>query len=374
MIFTNINGCGRFRRYFVIFTISLMASVLTTSRSAAQGLPKTDLPVVWVLSTGGTIAGRGSSSTDLSNYQPGTLLGEDLVRAVPEIARVANVKVEQIVNVNSSDITIANWLTLANRINAIFATDPKVAGIVVTHGTNTLEETAYFLNLTVKYDKPVVLVGSMRPATAISADGPLNLLNAIRTASSPDARGKGALIVMNEEINGARDVTKTNTYRVETFRAPELGYLGYVDEDKVTFYRTSTKRHTVNTEFDVSGLTELPKVDIVYSYIQPSPQIIQAVVSAGDKGIVFAGTGAGNISSFERDALKQVLSLPPESRPILVRASRVGNGRVIAREEYDRMGMIPADTLNAQKARILLMLALTKTRDSNQIKRIFSEY
>ncbi len=355
--------------------IAVLAILLcSSSGSAAQDATKTELPLVWVFSTGGTIAGQGTSSTDLSNYKSGSLLGEDLVTAVPEIKKVANVKVEQIVNLNSSDITIGNWITLANRINSVFANDPKVAGVVVTHGTNTLEETAYFLNLTVKYDRPVVLVGSMRPATAISADGPLNLLNAIRTAASPEARGKGALIVMNEEINGARDVTKTNTYRVETFRAPELGYLGYVDDDKISFYRTSTKRHTVNSEFDVSGLTELPKVDIVYSYIQPNPAIIQALVASGDKGIVFAGTGAGSISSFEKAALKQVLSLPAESRPILVRSSRVGNGRVIAREEFDVLGMIPADTLNAQKARILLMLALTKTRDSNQIKRMFADY
>jgi len=353
--------------------MKFIASLLIAG-ALAQTAPKTQLPVVWVLSTGGTIAGQGSSSTDLSNYQPGTLRGEDLVKAVPEIRNVADVKVEQVANVNSSDLTIANWLTLANRINGIFAGDSKVAGVVVTHGTNTLEETAFFLNLTVKSDKPVVVVGAMRPATAISADGPLNLLNAIRTAAAPEARGKGALVVMNDEINGARDVTKTNTYRVETFRAPELGYLGYVDEDKISFYRTSTKRHTANSEFDVRGLTALPKVDIVYSYIQPSPEIVHALIGSGDKGIVFAGTGAENISSFEKDPLKEVLSLPAESRPILIRASRAGNGRVNPRDEYDQMGMIPADNLNAQKARILLMLALTVTKDPNQIKRIFSEY
>ena len=374
MDFMTTSTALRLRWYVRILAIFFATGSVNVAFAAAQDLPKTELPMVWVLSTGGTIAGQGSSSTDLSNYKSGSLLGEDLLKAVPEIKRVANVRVEQIANVSSSDITIGNWLTLANRINAIFASDPKAAGVVVTHGTNTLEETAYFLNLTVKYDRPVVLVGSMRPATAISADGPLNLLNAIRTASSPDARGKGALIVMNDEINGARDVTKTNTYRVETFRSPELGYLGYVDEDKISFYRTSTKRHTLNSEFDVSGLTQLPKVDIVYSYIEPSTEIVHALVSSGDKGMVFAGTGAGSISSFEKEALKQVLALPAESRPILVRSSRVGNGRVIGRDEYDKMGMIPADTLNAQKARILLMLALTRTRDINQIKRMFAEY
>jgi hypothetical protein len=187
---------------------------------------------------------------------PAQFLGKTSVKAVPEIKQYANVKVEQIINVRSPDIKLENLLTLANGINNIFAKDPSVAGVVVTHGTNTLEETAYFLNLTVKHDRPVVLVGSMRPATAISADGPLNLLNAVRTAASQEARGKGVLVVMNDEINGARDVTKTNTYRVETFRSPELGYLGYVDEDKVSFYRTSTKRHTEKSEFDVSNITE----------------------------------------------------------------------------------------------------------------------
>jgi len=344
---------------------------------AAPGVAQTPgaatLPLVWVLSTGGTISARGSSPTDLSNYRTGALLGEELVRAVPEISQVATVKVEQIVNVGSPDITTDNWLTIARRINAIFA-DPNVAGVVVTHGTNTLEETAYFLNLTVKSDRPVVLVGSMRPSTAISADGPLNLLNAIRTATSGEAKGKGVLIVLNDEINGARDATKTNTFRVETFRSPELGLLGYVDEDKVSFYRSSTKRHTIASEFDVSDVKRLPTVDIAYSYVEPGTGVLQAMVAGGAQGIVFAGTGAGSLSSFEKAALKPILSLPQQSRPVLVRASRVGNGRVLASEEYNAMGMIPADNLNPQKARILLMLALTKTRDPKEIQRIFSQY
>ena len=341
---------------------------------SAQEPDTSDLPLVWVLATGGTISSRGASSTSLAEYKVGAFLGDELVNAVPEIKQYANVKVEQFVNVASTDFTLENWIKLANRIDAIFAGDSRVAGVVVTHGTNTLEETAYFLNLTVKHDRPVVLMGAMRPATAISADGPLNLLNAIRTASSPEARGKGVLIVLNDEINAARDVTKTNTYRVETFRAPELGFLGYVDADKVSFYRDSTKRHTVNSEFDVSGVREFPKVDIVYSYVQPSPVMIEALVASGVRGIVFAGTGAGLISSFEKSALRAALSLPQQSRPIFVRSNRVGNGRVLPRDEYDAMGMIPADNLNPQKARILLMLALTKTSDPNEIKRMFSEY
>jgi L-asparaginase len=357
-------------RTAIVAALALFACVAPAS---AQGVSR-ELPLVWVLSTGGTIAGQGSSATDFSNYKSGALLGEQLVNAVPQIKQVATVKVDQIANVSSSDLTLDHWLTLANRINKIYAEDSKVAGVVITHGTNTLEETAYFLNLTVRSDKPVVLVGSMRPATAISADGPLNLLNAIRTAIAPESRGKGALIVMNDEINGARDTTKTNTLRVETFRAPELGLLGYVDEDKVSFYRASTRRHTLNSEFDISRITRLPKVEILYSYVEPDGALIQALVASGVKGIVFAGTGAGNVSSFERAALKPAANLPAQSRPVLVRSSRVGNGRVAGREEFDALGMIPADTLNPQKARILLMLALTKTSDLGEIQRMFAEY
>jgi L-asparaginase len=352
--------------------VALVCSWAAPSR--AQEARGRDLPTVWVLATGGTISGKGSSPTDLSNYKAGSLLGEEIVGSVPEVRRIANVKVEQIANISSPDITFDNWLTVANRINTIFTTDPKVAGVVITHGTSTIEETGYFLNLTVKSDRPVVLVGAMRPATAISADGPLNLLNAVRTAISPDARGKGVLIVMNDEINAARDVTKTNTYRVETFRAPELGLLGYVDEDKVSFYRAPTRRHTVHSEFDVTGIKDFPKVEIVYSYIQPSPVVIQSLVKSGVRGLVFAGTGAGGLSSAEKGALTPVLDLPAASRPVLVRSSRVGNGRVITSNVYDQMGMIPADNLSPQKARILLMLALTKTTDLKEIGRMFAEY
>jgi L-asparaginase len=360
------------RRVFVsLVLVSVLPSV---APCAAQGASGPVLPLVWVLSTGGTIAGTGPSSTSLAEYTAGALLGADLVNAVPEIRQHAAVKVDQIVNVASPDLTFDNWIALANRINRIFADDPSVSGIVITHGTNTLEETAYFLNLTVKSDRPVVLVGSQRPATALSADGPLNLLNAVRTAASAEARGKGVLVVMNEEINGARDVTKTNTFRVEAFRAPELGFLGYVDADRVSFYRASTRRHTARSEFDVSGIAAFPKVEIVYSYIQPDPAVIGALVASGAKGLVFAGTGAGLISETEKAALKPVLSLPRDARPVLVRSSRVGNGRVVGRDEYDRMGMIPADTLSPQKARILLMLALTRTRDLKDIRRMFAEY
>jgi L-asparaginase len=186
--------------------------------------------------------------------------------------------------------------------------------------------------------------------------------------------GKGALVVLNDEINAARDVTKTNTYRVETFRAHELGLLGYVDADAITFYRAPTKRHTTQSEFDVRGRTSLPPVEILYSYVQPSTAFAAAAVSSGAQGIVFAGTGAGLISTAERDSLKPILSMPTATRPVLVRSTRTGNGRVIALPDYDTLGMIPADNLSPQKARILLMLALTKTRDLGEIRRIFAEY
>ena len=349
-------------------------ALMMISPSFAQAQPAKQLPTVVVLSTGGTIAGKGGSSTALSEYKSGSIMGEELVSAVPEIKQYANVRVEQVVNVGSPDITIADWLRIANRINAIFAEDANVAGVVITHGTNTLEETAYFLNLTVKSDKPVVLVGSMRPATAISADGPLNLLNAVKTAMAPEARGKGALIVMNDEINGARDTTKTNTLRVETFKSPELGLLGYVDEDRVSFYRAPTRRHTLNTEFDVAALAQFPKVSILYSYVEPDASLIQAAVKNGARGIVLAGSGNGALSNFEEAVLKEVMALPAASRPVIVRSSRVGNGRVTPTAEYDAMGIIPSDTLNPQKARILLMLALTKTGDVKEIRRIFAEY
>jgi len=353
-----------------VLVLGMLICGMTGGQEAAAAAA--ELPLVVVLSTGGTIAGRGGSSTSLSEYKAGQILGEQLVEAVPEIKQYANVRVEQVVNIGSTNLTTAVWLKLAQRINEIFSTDAKVAGIVITHGTNTLEETAYFLNLTVKHDKPVVLVGAQRPATAISADGPLNLLNAIRTAGSSEARGKGALIVMNDEINGARDVTKSNTYRAEAFRSGELGFLGYVDADKVTFYRASTKRHTARSEFDVSGLTNLPKVEILYSYLEAGTAPIKALGDAGVGGIVVAGTGAGGMSDPERAAIKALG--PIATRPVVVRSNRTGNGRVISRKDYDAEGMVAGDNLNPQKCRILLMLALTKTRDLTEIRRMFGEY
>ncbi len=356
----------RIAAWHLLACVLCVAPASALAQSASAGLPW-----VVVLSTGGTIAGRGDSTTSLTEYKSGSLLGSALVDAVPEIKQYAQVRVEQIANLGSTNINTAIWLKLAARINAIYSEEPNVAGVVVTHGTNTLEETAYFLHLTVRHDRPVVLVGSQRPATAISADGPLNLLNAIRVAATPAARGKGALVVMNEAINGARDVTKSNTYRVEAFRSGELGYLGFVDSDEVTFYRTSTKRHTAHTEFDVSQLTSLPQVEILYAYAEPGVEAIKAV-GAVAQGMVFVGTGAGGLSDLERAAVKTLG--PIDKRAVIVRSNRTGNGRVIARKEYDAEGMVAGDNLNPQKARVLLMLALTKTRDLADIRRMFRDY
>ena len=333
------------------------------------------LPLVVVLATGGTIAGRGGSTMSLSEYKAGTVLGEELIDAVPEVQQFARVRVEQITNVASPNIGTAVWCTLAARINAIFEQDTEARGIVITHGTSTLEETAYFLNLTVRHDRPVVLVGAQRPASALSTDGPLNLVNAVRTAASPDSRGRGVLVMLNDEINAAREVTKSNTYRVETFRSGELGFLGYVDPDKVAYYRRPEKRHTVDSEFDLKAIGALPMVDILYVYAQTNNVIlIDALILAGVRGIVFAGTGAGGMSDAEKEAVRNIVSRESGLKPVFVRSTRTGNGRVFGRTEYDALGMIPADNLNPQKARILLMLALAKTSDLQEIRRMFSQY
>ncbi len=361
------------RRLLPSIVVLVIAALVATPRSVlAQTPPAATLPLVWVLATGGTISGKGPSSTSLADYKAGALTGEELVAGVPELAQVARVRVEQIANISSTDITTAHWLMLAARINAIFDADPTVAGVVLTHGTNTIEETAYFLNLTVKHDRPVVVVGSMRPASAISADGPLNLYNAVRVAASKEAVGKGTLVVLNDEINAARDVTKTNTYRVETFKSNELGLLGYVDADGVALYRAPLKRHTTRSEFDVRGLTALPTVDILYSYVEANPAMARALVSAGVQGVVVAGTGAGLMSTKEREVFAGLASA--SARPVVVRSNRTGNGRVIRQAETDALGMVPGDNLSPQKARVLLMLALTKTRDLAEIRRMFTEY
>ncbi len=331
------------------------------------------LPLVYVLTTGGTIASRAKDTLGLSDYGPGAtglkrLDAPSLVASVPELNRVARVEVEQIADTGSANITVALWLKLAERVNAILAR-PEVTGLVVTHGTDTLEETAYFLNLVVRTEKPVVLVGSLRPATALSADGPLNLVNAVRTAAAPASRGKGVLVVLNDEINAAREVTKTNTRRLEAFRSPDVGFLGYADPDAVVYYREPTRRHTYRSEFDLTGKKELPTVEIVTSYIGSSRAVIDMWVKAGVRGLVVAGSGGGGVTEDQRTAIKEAAK-----NVAVVSSSRTGSGRVLDSPRLQQDGIIAADNLSAQKARILLMLALTKTSDRAEIRRIFNEY
>lgn len=332
-----------------------------------------NLPFVVVLSTGGTIAGRGGSSMSLTEYKPGELKGSDLVKDVPELEHYARLRAEDVSNIGSSNMTFAIWRRLAERIDSIFRDEPEVAGIVITHGTSTIEETAYFLNLTLKHERPVVLVGAQRPATALSADGPLNLVSAVRTAASPDSRGRGVLVVLNDEINAAREVTKSNTYRLETFRSGELGFLGYVDQDKVAYYRRPEKRHTTASEFDLRRIGDFPRIEIVYSSVESSNAlVIDALEKSGARGIVFAATGAGTLSDADLEAIRN--SSAQSRGTVFVRSTRTGNGRVTSRRDYDALGVIPGDNLNPQKARVLLMLALATTSDPKELRRIFSEY
>lgn len=359
---------GLFHRLRTAFPLLLLLFSLAAPEPASA---QQKLPNVVILATGGTIAGTGASSTTTVGYSAAKVGVEALIEAVPELRTVANVKGEQIFQIASENMNDAYWLQLAKRINALLA-GSDVDGIVITHGTDTIEETAYFLNLVVKSHKPVVIVGAMRPSTAISADGPINLYNAVILAGSPDAVGKGVLVCLNDQINGARDVTKTNTSTLDTFRTPELGLLGYMQDNRPHFYRQSTRRHTADTEFDVSGLDRLPRVDIVYGYANMDPTALNAFVAAGAKGIIHAGVGDGSLAAPVRPALSAARS----QGVIIVRSSRVGNG-IIARNgeaNDDDLDFVASDTLNPQKARILLMLALTRTSDTKDIQRMFYTY
>ena len=279
---------------------------------------------------------------------------------------------EQVFQIASENMNNDSWLKLAKRVNELLSQD-DVDGIVITHGTDTIEETAYFLNLVVKSRKPVVIVGAMRPSTAISADGPVNLYNAVTLAGSEEAAGKGVLVVLNDQINGARDVTKTNTSNADTFRSWELGFLGYMQDNKPHFYRVSTRKHTADTEFDVGKLDSLPAVDIVYGYANMNRVAVDAFVASGDKGIVHAGVGDGSLA---RPAVEPALIEARKKGVVVVRSSRVGNGIVARNGEAkdDDLDFVVSDTLNPQKARILLMLALTKTSDTREIQRMFYTY
>ena len=330
-------------------------------------------PRVYLIGTGGTISYVGTERTDCTNYSyhNNHLTIQEMLDRVPEAAASAEVLPEQYLNVGSTDVGPEHWLALAKRVNQIFREDPDAAGVAITHGTATLEETGYFLNLTVKSDKPVVVTGAMRPASGLGGDADVNLIDCIRVAASPHSIGHGTLIVLNNEIQAARDVTKTNSYRLETFRSNELGYLGYADSDEeVVFYRTTTKRHTINAEFDVDAVDSLPRVDIAYGYAGADGLVVDALAQAGVAGIVAAGLGSGGSPSKFMASAKAAVQ---KGIPVVI-ATQTGNGRVMRTKRFTEDGYIVADNLAPKKARILLMLALTRTTDPEEIQRMFLTY
>ncbi|EPT8787717.1 type II asparaginase [Campylobacter jejuni] len=322
-----------------------------------------------ILGTGGTIAGFIDSTIATTGYTAGAIDIDVLIKAVPQIRDLADISWEQIANIDSSNMCDEIWLRLAKKIAKLFA--EGIDGVVITHGTDTMEETAYFLNLTIKSDKPVVLVGAMRPSTAISADGPKNLYNAVALVANKEAKNKGVMVAINDKILSARGVVKTHSLNVDAFSSPDFGDLGYIVDGKVFFYNNVTKAHTKNAPFDVSKLTSLPKVDILYSYSNDGSGVAaKALFEHGTKGIVVAGSGAGSIHKNQKDVLKELLK---KGLKVVV-SSRVVAGCVAMSDSDEKLGFISAEDLNPQKARVLLMLALTKTSDPKKIQEYFLKY
>ena len=342
---------------------TLLATALVAASATAMALPNVE-----VLATGGTIAGAGQSATGTA-YTAGKVSVNHLVAAVPALAEVANVIPKQVVQIGSQDMTDDVWLKLVKTINEDCN---KVDGFVVTHGTDTMEETAYFVHLTAKCTKPIVFVGAMLPSTGLSADGPKNLYNAVVVAASKEAANRGAMVAMDDKIIGARDVIKTNTTAVETFQGANFGTMGYVFNSKVHFGNTPATPHTTKTPFDVSKLTSLPKVAIVYNYSNVPAEPLQALLKAGYKGIVTAGVGNGNIHK----NLFPILEKAAKDGVVVVRSSRVPTGSATKDAEINdaKYGFVAGQYLNPQKARVLLQLALTKTSDPKKIQEYFDKY
>ena len=327
-------------------------------------------PGIIILATGGTIAGSAGSGTE-AGYTSGRVSVDAMIDAVPQMASIACVGGEQIANVGSQDMTVAIMLDLARRISTLLD-DDAIDGVVVTHGTDTMEETAYFLNLTVKSKKPVVMTGAMRPFTAVSADGPLNLFNAVSVAADPQAAGRGVLVVMNDRIHGAHSLTKSNTTSVETFISPINGLIGTVNYGETEYFRRPFRRHTHTSEFSLTGVTALPRVDIIYACIDMPADLIDCSVQRGARGVVIAGDGNGNMNAATIDRAARAA----EQGIIIVRSSRVSTGKVGRNVEIDDDGLcfIASDELNPAKARILLMLALLKKRRLDTLQRFFYQY
>jgi L-asparaginase len=353
------------KRIVVVLLVLLIA--IQVPSVLAQGKK---LPHIVILATGGTIAGSAESKTSVG-YTSGAVTVDVLISAVPTLKDIARISGEQIASIGSQDMSDSVWLKLANRINEILSAD-TVDGIVITHGTDTMEETAYFLQLVVKSKKPVVLTGSMRPSTALSADGPLNIYNAVAIAGDPAAAGRGVLVAANDDIHSAHDITKTNTTDVQTFFSPGYGLIGTTLYGKQSFFRVPYSKHTTATEFSVKGVNSLPRVDILYANSDMSADLIDAAVKLGAKGIVIAGVGDGNMTTKALDALTRAA----KSGVVCVRSSRLPSGRTWRNSEVndDKLGLVAAGELNPSKSRVLLKLALMQTKDPVRIQKMFEEY
>lgn len=344
-------------------SVSASKKTTTSTTSSSSNESTKGKGKVVVLATGGTIAGVGEKGKT-AGYKPGSLSADDLLSAVPELKNVADIEAVQVCNVNSDDITAETWLTVAKKINEMSARD-DVKGFVVTHGTDTMEETAYFLNLVVKTDKPVVLTGSMRPSTSISADGPMNLYESVCVAASDKAVGQGVLTVFSDKIFSARSVVKTSTYKVTAISAGEMGAIGIVRDGAVLLYESPAKKHTSQSEFDISKLTNLPKVSIVYFSVDADPEILK-YAAKNSEGIVIAGAGAGEFSE------KWVNVINDLKIPVVI-SSRIDDG-VITKDNLLCKNTVAADNLSPQKASILLRLALTIKADTAKLEQLFAEY
>jgi L-asparaginase len=331
-----------------------------------------NLPRISVIGTGGTISSLGASSLDVLDYPDfGQKLScEALLERFPETRLVADPVPMTYRQVGSTEIGPKEWIELRAMIHRIGRDDPAVAGFVIPHGTATLEETGFFLNLTLAVTQPVVLVGAQRPASALGSDAGMNLVNALQVAGSHVARGKGVLAVLNGEIHAARDVVKTSTYRLQTFRSLDYGALGHVDGDGVHFYRSPSRKHMPDTQFAASDLGELPRVEIIYSYAGADGALIDAAVAAGTRGIVSAGFAPGSPTPQQRNALERAA----KSGVVIVQCSRAASGRVAPRRRLRESGIVAGEDLSPQKARILLMLALSTTSDIAAIQQAFSTY
>jgi L-asparaginase len=332
--------------------------------------PGLNLPAVRLLSLGGTISGTAKDRLNVTNYGAPRLSPEDWVSALPDLALFAKVTPEDIRPAEPATVDEAHWMKVAKRLQEI-ATDDSIEGVVITHGTNTMVETGYFLSLVVNIKKPVVMVGAQRPWTGMSGDGPLNMVNAVRVAATPAATGMGVLHAMNQNVFPIRDVTKTSAYRVHTFQGIDLGVIGVADPDIVKFYAEPTRLHTFKSEFNIAALpATLPAVEVLYGYNGTPGYIVDAMVANGVKGIVVDGTGAGSVPGTANDAVKRA----QEKGIIVVATARTRGGRVQETPRRTEAKVIAGDNLPPEKARILLQLALTKTTNLAEIQRIFDQY